>query len=82
MAINLLDPGLDEDLVQWIQGYNNSKILMSKQSMSIPGTVEDVIFRAPHSAALPRVGKRIAFLNATTAPSKAGRKRQRKATKV
>ncbi len=82
MSIDLLDTGLDEDLVQWIQGYSNNKTLMSKQTMSVPGTVEDVIFRAPYSAALSRVDKHTAFLNATTAPLKAGRKRHRTSTKV
>ncbi|OJJ51915.1 hypothetical protein ASPSYDRAFT_52797 [Aspergillus sydowii CBS 593.65] len=69
MSIDLLDPGLDEDL-------------MSKQTMSVPGTVEDVIFRAPDSAALSRVDKHTAFLNATTAPLKVGRKRHRTSRNV
>ncbi|KAL4783680.1 hypothetical protein BJX76DRAFT_329057 [Aspergillus varians] len=77
-SIDLLDPaGLDEDLVQWIEGYSNSRILMPKQTMSVPGTVEDVIFRLSDSAGLTQTDKYAVSLTANTRLPKAGRKRQR-----
>lgn len=78
ISIDLLDPaGLDEDLVQWIEGYSNSRILVPKQTMSVPGTVEDVIFRPSDSAGLTQTDKYAVSLTANTRLSKAGRKRQR-----
>lgn len=78
VSIDLLDlAGLDEDLVQWIEGYSNSRILVPKQTMSVPGTVEDVIFRASDSAGLTHTDKYAVSLTANTRLSKAGRKRQR-----